>query len=305
AKINLHLHVLGKRSDGYHLLDSLAVFCGVHDTITAEPAQDLLLSVTGPGSETLREEGDNLVLRAARALRDCVLEGGYWPDADKGAPPPALGAHLTLIKRLPVASGIGGGSSDAAATLRALMALWDCTPPPSALDPLATGLGADVPVCLKGRAALMAGIGEQLDPAPVLPECYMVLVNPGVAVSTPAVFRARTGPYSEPSDWIRHKGMLDSAEDLAKACTLYGNDLEPPAKTVAPVINDVLAALESQKGVLLARMSGSGATCFGLCATSTEAQDAVDRIRVNHPGWWAASGKMVTNFNDIPPDLFS
>ena len=166
AKVNLYLHLTGRRDDGYHLLDSLVVFAGIGDTLSAAPAETLSLQVTGPFAAGLAGEPDNLVLRAARALA-----------AAAGV---AAGAHLVLDKHLPVASGIGGGSADAAAALRLLCRLWRVTPQPAALARLAAGLGADVPVCLAGHAARMGGIGERLEPAPVLPACGIVLVNPGI-----------------------------------------------------------------------------------------------------------------------------
>src|SRR4051794_13788122 len=181
AKINLHLHVVGRRPDGYHLLDSLVVFAGAADRLTVEPGE-LSLTVTGPFAAGLETESDNLVLRAARALA-----------AHAGVP--ATG-RLVLEKILPVASGIGGGSADAAATLRLLSRFWGLDVGQGTLAGLAARLGADVPVCVASHAAVMSGIGEVLAPAPVLPEVGIVLVNPGVAVSTPAVFRARDGGFS-------------------------------------------------------------------------------------------------------------
>src|SRR3954468_6142657 len=177
AKINLHLHVVGRRPDGYHLLDSLVVFAGAADALTVEPSDGLSLAVAGPFAAGLYGEADNLVLRAARALA-----------AHAGVP--ATG-RLVLEKNLPVASGIGGGSADAAAALRLLARFWGVDVGQEALAAIAALLGADVPVCLAGRAAVMSGIGEIRAPAPPMPAAGMVLVNPGVAVSTPAVFRAR------------------------------------------------------------------------------------------------------------------
>ena len=174
AKVNLFLHVLGRRPDGYHLLDSLAVFPGAADMVRAAPAAALTLTVEGRFAGGL--EGENLVLRAAQALAEAA--GG------------ARGANLVLEKELPVASGIGGGSADAAATLRLLNRLWELALPASALHTLALGLGADVPVCLLSEPARMGGIGELLGVAPILPACGMVLVNPGASVSTAEVFRA-------------------------------------------------------------------------------------------------------------------
>jgi 4-diphosphocytidyl-2-C-methyl-D-erythritol kinase len=271
AKVNLFLRVVGRRADGYHLLDSLAVFAGAADRLRAEPAGALTLALEGPFGAALAAEADNLVLRAARGLADLTATAG--------------GARLTLEKALPIASGIGGGSADAAATLRLLGRLWGVVPAPAALAALALRLGADVPVCLAGRAARMGGVGEVLSPAPALPRFGMVLVNPGVAVSTPSVFRARTGPYSAPS--VLARGWADAAAMAADLAAL-GNDLEAPAVALCPAIGEVLAALGATRGCLLARMSGSGATCFGLYADPAEAGLAAGEVR--RPGWWAWGG---------------
>jgi 4-diphosphocytidyl-2-C-methyl-D-erythritol kinase len=263
AKINLHLHVTGRRDDGYHLLDSLVVFAGIGDGLS--------VTVTGPFAAGLATEADNLVLRAARAL------------ADRARIRPA--AALVLEKNLPVASGIGGGSADAAATLRLLCRFWGIAP---ALGGLATELGADVPVCLFGRPAMMAGIGELLIQAPPLPDIGLVLVNPGVAVSTPSVFRGRAGAFSRASELPRD-GWRDAAS-LAAELRTTRNDLEAPARTLAPAIGDVLDALAEAPGCLLARMSGSGSTCFGLFASAEVAHRvAAGMARV---GWWVWGGGM-------------
>ncbi len=266
AKVNLYLHLTGRRADGYHLLDSLAVFPAVGDWLRAAPAEALSLTVEGPFGAALGDEADNLVLRAARAL------------------PPGGGARITLEKHLPVASGIGGGSADAAAALRLLARVWDV--PPATL-PMALALGADVPVCLGGRAARMGGVGEVLTPAPQLPACGMVLVNPGVSLATASVFRARQGEFSEaavlPGSWPDAVAM---ARDLA----VLRNDLEPPAIALQPVIGGVLAALAGVPGCLLARMSGSGATCFGLFADATAAEVAARAVA--RPGWWCWGGAL-------------
>jgi 4-diphosphocytidyl-2-C-methyl-D-erythritol kinase len=271
AKINLHLHVLGRRDDGYHLLDSLVVFAGVGDRLSVSPASDLSLTVVGPFAAGLAADTNNLVLRAALGLAD--LAGVR-----------ARGA-LVLEKNLPVASGIGGGSADAAATLRLLCRFWGTAPE---LDGLARELGADVPVCLLGRPALMSGIGEVLAPAPALPEVGLVLVNPGAAVSTPGVFRARSGGFSEVACFPRD-GWRDA---FSLAADLRGtrNDLEAPARVLAPAIGDALGALAGTAGCLLARMSGSGATCFGLFASAEAAQQTAGGIA--RAGWWVWGGGM-------------
>jgi 4-diphosphocytidyl-2-C-methyl-D-erythritol kinase len=263
AKVNLFLHVTGRRADGYHLLDSLAVFPAVGDKISAAPAAALSLTISGKFGAMLQGEPDNLILRAARLL---------WPGG---------GAALHLEKNLPVASGIGGGSADAAATLRLLQHLWNEKIPPDA----AAKLGADVPVCMESRAMVMRGIGEILHPAPVLPAFGILLVNPGAAISTPAVFAARTEVFSAeaslPAGW-------ESAHAMAQDLAALHNDLQAPAIGLNPVIGDVLTTLAALPGALLARMSGSGATCFALFATAEAAADAAKAI--TNPAWWRWGG---------------
>jgi 4-diphosphocytidyl-2-C-methyl-D-erythritol kinase len=264
AKVNLFLHVTGRRPDGYHELDSLAVFAGVGDVVTAAAGPALGLTFSGPFGGALSAEPDNLVLRAARALS------------------PAGAAALHLEKNLPIASGIGGGSADAAAALRALAKLWG---PQTDLAPLALRLGADVPVCLASRAMRMQGIGEVLSPAPALPACGLVLVNPGVAVPTPAVFKARTGGFSAPADL---PAGWNSAAAMVASLAACKNDLQQAAIGIAPVIGDVLATLARLPGALLARMSGSGATCFALFETPAAAQAAATLIEP--AAWWRWGG---------------
>ncbi len=274
AKLNLYLRVVGRRPDGYHLLDSLAVFAEVGDRLEASLGQDLSLAVNGPFAAGLVEETDNLVLRAARLLA-----------AEHGV---SAGARMRLDKRLPVASGIGGGSADAAAALRLLARLWRLEVDPEALRRIAARLGADVPVCVASRPARMGGIGEVLTPAPVLPPAGLVLANPGQAVATPAVFRARAAGFSPfamlPDGW-------DTAAQMAADLAPLGNDLQAPAIGLCPAIADVLDALAALPGCLLARMSGSGATCFGLFADAATAGTAAAGLR--RPGWWVWGGAML------------
>ncbi len=273
AKVNLYLHVTGRRADGYHLLDSLAVFPEIGDRVTAEHGPELTLELDGPFGRTLTAEPDNLVLRAARGLAELA-----------GVP---ARAHLTLAKNLPVSSGIGGGSADAAATLRVLQLLWNVQVEPDALVALATRLGADVPVCLAQLPARMRGIGEILARAPAIPACGMVLVNPLVGVATPAVFKARQGGFSPEARlgtyWADAAAMADDLAELS-------NDLQPPAMALCPVIEDVLLAIARLPGCHLARMSGSGATCFGLFDTAEEAAHAA--TEVSRDGWWSWGGAL-------------
>ncbi|NUB44753.1 4-(cytidine 5'-diphospho)-2-C-methyl-D-erythritol kinase [Fertoebacter nigrum] len=268
AKINLTLHVTGQRADGYHLLDSLVVFADVGDWVHLAPADRLTLAITGPQAAALPVSDDNLVLRAARLM--------------------GAGGSFTLEKRLPVASGIGGGSADAAAAVRACAAARGCALP-AAADVLA--LGADVPVCLAGRPVRMTGVGEGLEPlAHPLPAGWLVLANPGVAVPTPAVFRALARRDNAPMPGVLPQfGTLAA---LAGFLNAQRNDLEPPAIQIAPVIDGCKAALAAQPGCLIARMSGSGATCFGLFADERAALAAETALQAAQPGWWVAAGAL-------------
>ena len=275
AKLNLYLHVVGRRADGYHVLDSLVAFAEPADEVIAEPAPALSLAVRGPYAAALGDTArDNLVWRAAERL------------AAQAERPAA--AALTLIKNLPVASGIGGGSSDAAAALKALAALWRLDPAQADLAALAATLGADVPVCLAARAAWLGGIGEVVEPAPALPPVTALLVNPGIALPTPAVFKARQGPFSAPARFA----MPEDAAGLAALLAARRNDLTAAAVALVPAIGDVLERLAALEGALIARMSGSGATCFALFAAPETAAAAAARLRAERPGWWLAAGRL-------------
>ncbi len=294
AKLNLYLHVTGRRPDGYHELDSLVAFADVHDSVAAGPGDGLALSVTGPfaadlvdGAEPTGQAGraDNLVLRAARLLAEA-------------AGVPALAA-LRLTKRLPVASGIGGGSADAAAALKALVRLWRLDLPDDRLQAVARALGADVPVCLAGRAAFMGGVGERLEPAPALPRAGVLLVNPGVALETPPVFKARTGPFSAPD---RFGEAPADAAALAALLARRRNDLTAAAVGLVPEIGAVLTALEALPSCRIARMSGSGATCFGLFDERDAAARAATELAADERGWWIAPGGLVGDCAAVDPD---
>jgi len=270
AKVNLYLRVTGRRADGYHLLDSLAVFADAKDIVTAGHADDLTLDIRGAEAVALTGEADNLVLRAARALAEAT---GRAPKA-----------AITLTKLLPVASGIGGGSADAAAALRVLDALWETGLEEAALEAIAAKLGADVPVCVASRPARMMGVGEILSAAPDLPSCGLLLANPRIALPTPQVFRARRGEFSPPAEMpVR----LADAVALADWLRPLGNDLQDAALSLCAAIAEVLSAIAAQPGCLLARMSGSGATCFGLFATPAQAQAAAKALPA---AWWRHGG---------------
>lgn len=268
AKVNLALHVTGRRADGYHLLDSLVVFAGEGDRVTARLAAALSLRVEGPFAEGVPVEG-NLVLRAAEALR-----------AARGV---SDGAALALRKALPPASGLGGGSSDAAAAIRVLARLWDVEPL-SASEALA--IGADVPVCLAARPARMRGVGERLEPARDLPPMALVLVNPGRPVETRAVFAALAGAEGEPMGSVPEGVPYDA---FAGWLADRANHLAPPAERVEPLIGEALGRLRAAPGVDLARLSGSGATGFGLCRDLPTAERAATAIRAEAPGWWVVA----------------
>ncbi len=270
AKVNLYLRVTGRRADGYHLLDSLAVFADAKDIVTAGHAEDLTLDIRGAEAVALTGEPDNLVLRAARALAEAT---GRAPKA-----------AITLTKLLPVASGIGGGSADAAAALRVLDALWETGLDEAALEAIAAQLGADVPVCVASRPARMMGVGEILSAAPELPACGLLLANPRIALPTPQVFRARRGEFSPPAEMPER---LADAAALADWLRPLGNDLQDAALSLCAAIAEVLSAIAAQPGCLLARMSGSGATCFGLFATPAQAQAAAKALPA---AWWRHGG---------------
>lgn len=273
AKVNLTLHVLGRRQDGYHELDSLVAFAGVADRLELVPGQGLSLLVTGPRAGATGPTDDNLVLRAARAL------GARVPGLEVGA--------FRLVKHLPAAAGIGGGSSDAAAALRLLARLNGLVSDDPALLAAASATGADVPVCLDPRARFMRGIGHSIGPALGLAPLAAVLVNPGVAVPTPDVFRRLARPL----------GLLDASDhpaiepgrpsgDIIAALASARNDLEPPALALAPAIGEALSLLGSAEGCRLARMSGSGATVFGLFDDRRAATAAARAVRAARTAWW-------------------
>lgn len=280
AKLNLTLQVVGRRDDGYHLLDSLVGFTAYGDTVSVAPATSLSLTVAGPFADALgQDHHDNLVMRAARSLAEAA---GI-----------AANAAIHLIKRLPIASGIGGGSSDAAATLLALCALWRIEPGTLDLTRIALALGADVPVCLAAHAARLQGIGDRITRIAPLPPCPIVLVNPGIGLATPAVFKARRGAFSNPNgpDFFQ-AAPPTTARELAERLSPHPNDLTMAAIEQVPAIAQILERLAALPGARLSRMSGSGATCFGLFDTKQDA-DAATAILAAH-GWWAVATELKT-----------
>ncbi|WP_299192742.1 4-(cytidine 5'-diphospho)-2-C-methyl-D-erythritol kinase [uncultured Litoreibacter sp.] len=266
AKVNLTLHITGQRDDGYHLLDSLVMFADVGDEVTVADGTSLSLEIDGPEAGSLPVTNDNSVLHAARlADPDCT-------------------ASITLTKNLPVASGIGGGSADAAATYRSLVGRGSPRlPDPIEIATVAT-LGADVPVCLYSQTTHMSGIGEQLRLLPNLPSVFAVLVNPRIEVSTPDVFRALISKKGSPMPTPPEQ--FGRVQDLISWVSERRNDLQRPAVTLVPEIGYVLRAIEFSNGCKLSRMSGSGATCFGLYDNERFAQAAATRLAQLHPQWW-------------------
>ena len=282
AKVNLTLRVVGRRFDGLHDLESVVAFADCADRLTLTPGAKLDLTTTGPLAEACGEAADNLVLKAARLLGEMV------PDLKLG--------EFTLDKVLPVAAGIGGGSADAAAALRLLAQANGLALDDARLIEVAKRTGADVPVCLHSRACVMTGVGETLLPLSV-PKMPCVMVNPCVPVATRDVFAAlglRNGDLLVgASDVMRAAAWPEpgaSVEDWVEALATGANDLEAPAIRIQPVIGAVLSALSASNGAWLARMSGSGATCFAIYENTAEAQRAAQKIRLDHPQWWVHSG---------------
>ncbi|AXS42649.1 4-(cytidine 5'-diphospho)-2-C-methyl-D-erythritol kinase [Breoghania sp. L-A4] len=278
AKINLALHVTGRRSDGYHLLDTLVAFPDFGDRLSVEPAEALSLTITGPFGAGLPADESNLVMKAARLLAN---------RADV-----KTGARLVLDKRLPLASGIGGGSADAAAAFRLLKDLWRVDITVAEMSALALEIGADVPMCLASKPLIARGIGDDITLLPPLPDAGIILVNAGAALSTPAVFRRLEDPDNSPLPAM--PDHFDGADALCDWLAATRNDLEAPATALAPQIGKVLAALGARPEVMLARMSGSGATCFGVCRSARAATGAAARLGHDHPHWWVRAAALCT-----------
>lgn len=274
AKINLTLRVLGRRPDGYHDLESLVAFAGVGDEVTFRVGAPAAVSVRGPFAGAI--EGENIVARALSAIAEA-------------APALTLGA-VEIDKRLPVAAGIGGGSADAAAVLRAVRGANPGRASEIDWIALAASLGADVPVCLASTSQLMWGIGRDTAPVPPFPAVPAVLVNPGVPLATAAVFRALAAPPAPERDAAPAvPGPFLKIETIADYVRAHGNDLESPAVTLCPAIRTVLAELGAEPGASVARMSGSGPTCFAIFENATAAQASAQRLRARNPHWWVVS----------------
>ena len=278
AKVNLTLRVVGRRADGYHTLESLVVFAGIADRLTLTPGGPARLTVQGPNAAAAGPVVANLVLRAARALADEIegLELG----------------RFTLTKRLPAAAGIGGGSADAAAALRLMARLNRVKLSDPRLLRAATKIGADVPVCIDPRPRVMRGVGEILSKPLVVPRFAAVLVNPGVAVATKDVFAALRRAERKPQPAAQARSVPRDRAAFLEFLVLRANDLEPAAVDIAPPIAKVLAVLQKSPGCQLARMSGSGATCFGLYRSAHSAAAAARAIAAAHPRWWVCASRL-------------
>lgn len=281
AKINLFLHVGAKRADGFHALESLVAFTEVGDRLTFTPAKTLSLQAEGPFAGKLPPPEDNLITRAARAL------GGE------------RGASIVLEKILPVASGLGGGSADAAAALRGLNLLWEMGASADELLKIAASLGSDVPVCLFSRAALMEGRGEIVTPLADLPQLALVLVNPSVMLPTVDVF-SRVENRTGLGQMERSPARLETLWDVTTYLTGARNDLEVPAGVLAPIIDDVLDVLTEQPGCALVQMSGSGPSCFGIFEGRQSALDAAEAIAHKHPKWWVRATRIADANIGVP-----
>jgi 4-diphosphocytidyl-2-C-methyl-D-erythritol kinase len=268
AKLNLYLHVTGQRSDGYHLLDTLIAFTEFGDTLQAQRSDTLSLEITGPFAATLTgPTEENLILRAARMLADAA---GI-----------AAAARISLTKRIPVAAGLGGGSADAAAILKALIRLWQVDTKRIDLAKIAISLGADVPVCIAKQPSFVTGVGEQIDRGPSLPIAGVLLVNPNEALPTADAFAAFSGPFSVAG---RFTAKPRDVAGLVELLVRRRNDLTPDVLQLCPAISDVLDAIEATPGCRLARMTGSGATFFGLFDDRAAAEHAVGSLRDRR--WW-------------------
>jgi len=307
AKVNLYLHITNRRSDGYHELDSLVVFLEIGDRIrfkeraSGASVNDLAitLDVCGEFSEFSGLVGDdNLIVQAAKKLQEYGKHQGPNPNL--------CGVDIVLEKRLPVGAGLGGGSSDAAAMVLALRNLWNIAINDSELAELMLPLGADLPVCLFQKSVLMQGIGETLIPLPLsLPKLYIVLLNPRVPVPTSKIYQQGNITFSTAANWQKlqkNQAMQREGKNLANKITLNdfliwlnnntNNDLQSSAVSIAPVILDVLGALEKQVGCQMSRMSGSGATCFGIFVCEKDAKNAEEKIKKEYSNWWVASGAL-------------
>lgn len=273
AKVNLTLHLTGRRADGFHILDSLIGFTGITDKLSFAPAHEIRLSISGPEAAGVEPNDHNLVVRAAKLIQ-----------SHTGT---TQGAAITLEKNIPVAAGLGGGSADAAATIAGCLKLWgQKNTPQIGDDVLAAKLGADVPVCRYGKPAKVGGIGETIVPAGVWPSTWLVLVNPRVPLSTADVFKAYDGHFRTPTQDSFSGGLFP---DFIEFLSRQGNDLTDAACAAAPIVLEVLRDLTDLPDCALARMSGSGPTCFGLFETQDEAERTARLLTQNRQKWWVCA----------------
>ncbi len=280
AKVNLYLHVGAPEANGYHPLSSLVVFADLGDVVEVEPAEAFALEISGPFAAELTDDPDNLIARAARTFGDAA---GF----------PRIPARFFLEKELPIASGVGGGSADAGAALRLMQALVGSSLGEEALAGAAAKLGADGPMCLASRPAIATGYGERLEPAPELPEVWAVLVNPRAPSPTGPVYRAYDQAIDPRGAAPRQApAAIPDAGALAEFLAGTRNDLQAPAVRLTPPIGTVLEALEAAPETRFARMSGSGATCFALCADGDHARALAARLEAEHRGWWVRSCRL-------------
>jgi 4-diphosphocytidyl-2-C-methyl-D-erythritol kinase len=277
AKVNLSLHVTGKRADGYHLLDSLVMFAHLGDVIEILPSSECTLEITGEFAQALHNEplSDNLIMRAARLLQK---EAGI-----------TQGAHIRLNKKIPVGAGLGGGSADAAATIIGLKQFWNIDCNADFMQHVALKLGSDVPACLASSTLWMRGVGERLSKCDGNAQLWAVLVNPRLPLLTKEVFGQFKDNYKAAA---QGDAGFTSFEELLELLTGLENSLEEPAIELMPVIGEILSGLLKTKGCALARMSGSGASCFGLYASQHEATAAAADIQASTPSWWVAATEM-------------
>jgi len=283
AKINLYLHIVGRHANGLHLIDSLIAFSDIHDTLSFATSSGLSLEIDGPFGSQLKTEPNNLVLEAARGLAQlCGIKKG---------------ARLQLTKNLPIASGIGGGSSDAAATLKGLIQLWEVQPNNQDLHDLALKLGADVPACLSARSAFISGVGEIVSKTNHLPLCSIVLVNTGTPISTPTVFKNFIKSQAKFSKPRRVNFSPRNLIEFVSTLETCQNDLDQVAQALCPEIAQVLGELRESHGALLSRMSGSGATCFAIFANPEEATAVSLDLKQRHPSWWIKAGTLISSSN--------
>ena len=271
AKVNLYLEITGRRDNGYHELDSLFVFARDGDELLIEEADSLSLTYEGPGAACLPDPENNIVWQAATLLQSHAGVSG--------------GANICLHKALPIAAGIGGGSSNAAATLLALNELWELGLRLDELQELGLKLGADVPACLAGCPVIARGVGEELTPV-AIPTCGLLLVNPGVNLATPDVFNVYRQSSTSFDQQVPFPACTDAYEDLLEALGKRRNALQSSAEKVVPLIGDVLACLRALEGTGLVRMSGSGATCYALFPNLEDAKEAESIMQTKHPEWW-------------------